>query len=200
MDNLNTGDILLFKSNSKSIISKVTHSPYTHAAIVVKDPWWSDLDKGLYVIQSLSNIPDYRDVETNNYKSGVQMEKLETVIRDREVDVRYIYGVNRDINFKRLFQTIYFRSFNKPYDRNIIDWIKVGISNLVCKSCRVRRHSNNFWCSALVGYFYTELGWLSQRTDWSNLSPGDLSKITAKKPYVLGRVVQLKIGNMYVLF
>ena len=200
MDNLNTGDILLLKSNNKSIISKVTHSPYTHAAIVVKDPWWSDLEKGLYVIQSLSNIPDYKDVETNNYKSGVQMEKLETVIRDREVDVRYIYGVNRDINFKRLFQTIYFRSFNKPYDRNMFDWINVGISNLFCKSCRVRRHSNNFWCSALVGYFYTELGWLPRNTDWSNLSPADLSKITTKEPYILGRVVQLKIGNMYVLF
>ena len=153
MDNLNTGDILLFKSRNKSIISKVTHSPYTHAAIVVKDPWWCNLEKGLYCIQSLGNIPDYKDIETNTCKSGVQMEKLETVIKNREVDVRYIYGVERNNKFKKLFQRIHFRSFNKPYDNNILDWIKVGISNLFCRRCRVNRHDNNFWCSSFSWLF-----------------------------------------------
>ena len=200
MDQLDTGDILLFKGSPKSIISKVTDSPYTHAAIVVKDPWWGNLKKGLYVIQSLDSKPDYKDVETNTYRSGVQMEKLKVAIGDRDVDIRHIFGVKRNNKFKKLFKRIHMDTFLKPYDKKCIDWFTVGVSNLFCKNCKVLRHSNNFWCSALVGYFYTKLGWLPSYTDWSNLSPGDLANIRTNPPFMLGRITPLKVGKMYTLF
>ena len=57
IDNLNTGDIILCHSSGPGggndngldgVIEFFTHSPWEHAAIVIKDPWWLD-EKGLYV-------------------------------------------------------------------------------------------------------------------------------------------------------
>ena len=35
--------------------------------------------------------------------------------------------------------------------------------------------TDRFWCSALVGYFWVQLGFLPETTDWSTLRPSDLS-------------------------
>ena len=53
MNILDTGDIILFKSKEPNIITTLTHSYYTHAGIVVKDPWWDSIKPGLYIIQSI---------------------------------------------------------------------------------------------------------------------------------------------------
>ncbi len=189
MNKLNTGDILIFKKYGKSIISKITDSPYTHAAIVVKDPWWDNLKKGLYVIQSISYYE--KDVEQNKFKKGVQMEYLNDVIKGRKVDVRYLSNIERDDTFKKNFKKIHDLTYNKPYDSNWCDWLCTGLYNLGCKLCKNIRHKNNFWCSALVGFFYVKLNLLSKKTDWSNLSPADLSNIILLKPYELSEPVHL---------
>ena len=35
--------------------------------------------------------------------------------------------------------------------------------------------TDRFWCSALVGYIYTNCGLLNKETDWSILVPNDFS-------------------------
>ncbi len=199
MNKLNTGDIILFKKNRKSIISTITHSPYTHAAIVVKNPWWNNIDKGLYVIQSSYGIYKYKDIEQNKFISGVQMEYLDDVIKNRKVDVRYLVGINRDNLFKKKFKSIHDDTFKKPYDYSYCDWINTGLYNLGCKCFYNHKHTNDFWCSALVAYFYTKMGWIDKNTDWSNITPADLSKINTINNIILGDTVPLNYNNNYTL-
>ena len=54
----------------------------------------------------------------------------------------------------------------------------------------VKRHTNRFWCSALVAFIYTELGLIDSNTDWSNMAPSDLAnnKFEVFKPSVLRSV------------
>ncbi len=199
MNNLDTGDILLFKKNHSSIISKITHSPYTHAAIVVKNPWWNNINKGLYAIQSSNGIYKYKDIEQHKYKSGVQIEYLNDIIKNRKVDVRHIVGINRNKLFKKKFKKIHDETYNKPYDNSYFDWICTGLYNLGCKCFYNHKHSDNFWCSALVAYFYTKMEWIDKNTDWSNISPADLSKINTIGKVTLGDPVPLNYNNKYTM-
>lgn len=199
MNKLNTGDILLFKKNHDSIISTITHSPYTHAAIVVKNPWWDNIDKGLYIIQSSNGVYKYKDIEQHKYVSGVQMEHLDNVIKNRKVDVRYLVGINRNKLFKKKFKLIHDETYKKPYDNSYWNWICTGLYNLGCTCFYNHKHSNNFWCSALVAYFYTKMGWFDKNTDWSNMSPADLSKINTINHFILGHIVPLNYNNNYTI-
>ena len=40
---------------------------------------------------------------------------------------------------------------------------------------KVKRHTDAFWCSALVGFVYVKLGLLPKDFDWSNWAPCDFS-------------------------
>ena len=80
---LKTGDIILFSSHSKDILSYFsslikwgTHSDYTHVAMILKDPCFLDKPlEGLYVWQSgWEGKPDPQD---NKTKLGVQITPLQ---------------------------------------------------------------------------------------------------------------------------
>lgn len=194
MDLLDTGDIILFKSKKPNIITKLTHSPYSHVGIIVKDPWWDSINPGLYIIQSIQNVGKYMDVEQGKKMSGVQIDNLSDVIKNRSVDAIHIYGFNRDDKFKNNFLKIHLMTINKPYDNNICDWISIALFSLGCKCFKTYKHDDNFWCSALVGYFYVQLGFLPETTDWSNLTPGDISKIMVLEPYKLSKIIHLQFS------
>jgi hypothetical protein len=57
--------------------------------------------------------------------------------------------------------------------------------------CFAPRHRNTFWCSALVSYIYTELGLLESSTDWSTISPADLSTMDIPR---LGAIEQISFS------
>ena len=108
IDNLNTGDILLF-SNNKTLFERAiqffTHSLYTHVAMVVKDPPGFP---GLHIIESSREpMPD----EINNRKVfGVQMQPLEAALKTNgeNVVVRKLM-INRKVkqNFtKKVFDIV----------------------------------------------------------------------------------------------
>ena len=62
--------------------------------------------------------------------------------------------------------------YDKPYDCLPKDWIAALFHETNGTDARTTKH---FWCSALVGYIYTQLGLLSENTDWSILRPSDFS-------------------------
>ena len=62
-----------------------------------------------------------------------------------------------------------------------------------CTKEMVQRHLDTFWCSALVGYIYVKLGYLPQNTDWSNLSPSDISAIKTNPDTILDNMEALEI-------
>ena len=178
MNNLKTGDLLLFNNTSKSgfyeyfsdMIRYGTHSNYTHIGMILKDPTFLNKNyNGLFLWESsYEGIPDISD---GKIKVGVQIVPLEEVLK-RNDDIFICRQINCDKNLfndkklKEINDVVY----NKPYDIYPLDWI-----NALLKKDKEPQKTDRFWCSALVGYIYTKVGILNENTDWSILKPCDYS-------------------------
>ncbi len=176
IDDLNTGDILLF-SNNKTLFERAiqyfTHSLYTHVAMVVKDPPGFP---GLHIIESSREpMPD----EINNRKVfGVQMQPLEAALKTNgeNVVVRKLM-INRKVkqHFTKKVFDIVKKIYAKPYDINLLDWLRAELRVLDPKLIW-EQQDHSFWCSALVAYIYVELGFLPKTLPWTLISPDEWSK------------------------
>ena len=193
IDTLNTGDILLFTSSDHWydwVVKKFTFSPYSHSAMVLKDPTYikSDLS-GTYLIQSDSSVKE--DVEDHKHKFGVQIVPIDDIFNSG-YDIVYVRRLNTERNeeFNKKLQEIHKTVHNVPYDLNLFNWWTAGMYHLGLSKEMVKRHTNRFWCSALVAFIYTELGLIDSNTDWSNMAPSDLanSKFEVFKPSLLRNI------------
>ena len=196
---LNTGDLILCHSQVTGkldpgidgVIEEFTHSPYEHAAIVIKNPPWLD-EGGLYVLQSGSGPNSYKDVMNGNL-CGVTLNHFDDFIRNREfVCIRSISGVEwNDANWDK-FKVAFDEAHGKPYDKNWCHWMCTGIGSfLYCRclsSICLKRETKEFWCSALVAFMYVKMGWLPENLDWSDKTPEDLSEIELVYPAKLGLI------------
>jgi hypothetical protein len=153
-----------------------THSNYSHVAMVIRDPTFTDPPlKGLYIWESgWEGKPDPQDGKT---KLGVQITPFNEVLANfqgSKIIVRKMqYG--DDSNPDSVFSTGKLRSIHvvvhdKPYDIFPRDWIDA----LFHRDPEPQKTSR-FWCSALVGYIYTQCGVLKGDTDWSVMTPADFS-------------------------
>ncbi len=185
MDNLETGDLLLFNSHHSglfsfftSLIKWGTHSNYSHIGIVLKDPKFINPSlKGLYLWESSYNgEPDPQD---GKIKLGVQITPLYEIINYykknggsifvRKINSTSDIPINEIFNDKILID-IHNKVYDKPYDIVPTDWIGAFLKYDI-----EPQKTNRFWCSALVGYIYTRVGILNKNTDWSILTPNDFS-------------------------
>ena len=185
MDNLETGDLLLFNSHHSglfsfftSLIKWGTHSNYSHIGIVLKDPKFINPSlKGLYLWESSYNgEPDPQD---GKIKLGVQITPLYEIINYykknggsifvRKINSTSDIPINEIFNDKILID-IHNKVYDKPYDIVPTDWIEGFLKYDI-----EPQKTNRFWCSALVGYIYTRVGILNKNTDWSILTPNDFS-------------------------
>jgi hypothetical protein len=82
-----------------------------------------------------------------------------------------------ELDYKKLAE-IYKITYDKPYDYNIVDWILAWFKKDITP-----QKTDRFWCSALLGYIYTELGLLPKDTDWSILTPSDFSTENPDFPF-----------------
>ena len=177
MNELKTGDIILFDYEGHSIISSLlkrfTKSNFTHVGMILKDPKFIHPSlKGLYVWES--GKEDNPDPQDNKKKIGVQITPF-IEIYDKykntgsKIYIRKIKDNNifTDENLKKIHGIVY----DKPYDIVPLDWIEGYLQ----KDLNPQK-TNRFWCSALIGYIYTQLGILNPDTDWSILRPCDFSQ------------------------
>jgi len=177
-DSLHTGDILLFTSSDHWydwVVRKFTSSPYSHSAMVLRDPTCVDPAlKGLYLIQSDSSNKE--DVQDHKHKFGVQIIPFNDIFTSG-YDVVYVMRLttNRDHSFDEKLKEACTAVHDAPYDLNLFNWWTCGMYHLGLSKTTVKRHTNRFWCSALVGYMYNLLGLVSDKVDWSNLAPVDLT-------------------------
>lgn len=184
---LKTGDIILFSSHSKDMLSYFsslikwgTHSDYTHVAMILKDPCFLDNPlEGLYVWQSgWEGKPDPQD---NKTKLGVQITPLQEILNDYKNGGVFVRKINLDaknIFNDKILKEIHKNVYDKPYDIILSDWIK----GLIQKN-NTPQITSRFWCSALVGYIYTKVGILDENTDWTILRPCDFSLSAEKLNY-----------------
>ena len=69
-----------------------------------------------------------------------------------------------------MLQKIHSEVFLKPYDMCLSDWLLATLRLDISP-----QKTDRFWCSAFVGYIFTQLGWFDENTDWSIIRPCDLS-------------------------
>lgn len=203
IDRLQTGDIVMCHGGKgDSLIDKsieyFTHSPWEHAAMIIRDPWWiSDkLEDGIYVFQSGSGPNSYSDV-INGSNSGVTLNRLDDFLVNREgVYIRTLNNFELDGGKKFLFRAAFETAHGKPYDKKPEHWTAACIGSFFRCPCISRsmlpREKNEFWCSALVSFMYTKMEWVPSNTDWSCKTPNDLMSIKLKEPYTLSDVWKLK--------
>ena len=190
-NDLQTGDLLFFHGVGTAFdnaIETVTRSPYPHVAMIVRNPPWME-EEGIYVIQSLFQCPNYDAVEQHEHKTGVQLNRLNDV-RGERIDVRVLTTL-RDDNFRTALANAHAKVHNVGYDYNPLNWLRATLHALGLP-CMAPRHHTSFWCSALVAYLYVQWGILPSRTDWSTMSPSDMSTVQVE---ALGPLVSLKWGN-----
>lgn len=178
--NISDLDIILFKGNS--IISKMIEffgeSKYSHVGIVLKNPRWlkPELEDGLYLFESsYNNIPDSED---HTIKIGVQLHRLEDIVKDcpkESVLIRHVH-CTRDESFYKKLIDIHNQTYNKPYDLNIFDWIaaKYNLDHVIHPNMEYKQ-TKEFWCSAFVSYVFCELGLIQEDINWSIIAPRDFS-------------------------
>lgn len=180
MENLKTGDLLLFNYKAgglfggfTSMIKWGTHSNYSHTALVLRDPTFLHPNlKGLYVWESSwENDPDPQD---GKRKLGVQITPIGEIFNEYKKTNSHIYyrSIETDKNLftdeklKKVHDVVY----KKPYDIVPLDWVEAFF-----QKDHAPQKTSRFWCSALVGYIYTQCGVLKSQTDWSIMRPVDLS-------------------------
>ena len=178
-----TGDILLFTHQPDystvlnsiiSLMSKtiqwITNSKYSHAAIIVKDPSFTDPPlKGLYILES--NCEDFKESENAQYKVGVELSSLDTILKEYKGQIYWRkLECTRDDEFRENIKEVHSTVHNRLYDFILTDWLKAAVHLYKGKTQRIK----TFWCSALVSYVYVQLGFLDKKTPWSLISPEQL--------------------------
>ena len=180
---LNTGDILLFKEQNDfsncykavfscvtSCIEFLTKSEYAHCAMIIKDPNFPNFKKkGLFIFQS--SFETFTDAEDNKYKFGVELEEFDKVIssaKDNEIIYVRKLKCERNKEFYELLAKVHETTYNKPYDFYPKDLIETIIQK---KTNTNFQNTNRFICSALLAFTYVKLGFLPSTTQWTIATP-----------------------------
>jgi hypothetical protein len=180
---LNTGDIILFKESNNfkncynavfscitSGIEFLTKSKYAHCAMIIRDPDFENFKKkGLFIFQS--SFEEFPDAEDNKYKFGVELEEFDKVIDSaKENEVIYVRRLicDRNPEFYNILAKIHNDTYNKPYDFAPRDLIEAIRQKKTDYNYQIKKR---FICSALLAYSYVEWKFLSEGTQWTISTP-----------------------------
>lgn len=182
-DELNTGDILLFHHENDcktcyncvfscftGLIEACTESKYSHVAIVIRDPQFTNPPmKGLYVLES--SFEDFPDAEDHRYKFGVELEEFDKVIASaaphETIYWRKLVCVRDALFYEKLAET-HKMVYDKPYDIYPKDWIDALFHKKNASNGHV---TSRFFCSALVAFVYYQWGFLPYSVEWTLVTP-----------------------------
>jgi hypothetical protein len=176
-----SGDLLLFSDTTflfSRIIETFTGTPFSHVAMVLRDPILEGVKHlGLYIFES-TGMSDIPDVENGMFKLGVQIRPLEKVLSEYNGRVwwRQLRTVRDDAFYNKLYNA-HSKVHGVKYDLDPRDWFRVlfdiDIGNV--------RKTNEMYCSALVGFVYNELELFTQNdVEWTLVRPCDYSSTYSK--------------------
>jgi hypothetical protein len=178
MKQLQTGDILLCRGNGwiSHLLEYVGKSKYSHVGMLLYNPTYlcETLTDGWYVWDaSYSYTPE---AEAHTKRFGVQIHSLRDIMAlyPNQLYVRRCKAP-RDDEFEKKLADIHKEVHAKPYDVHITDWIaaKLNMDNPFSVSI-LWKHTDRFWCSALLCYIMVQLGWVSD-VNWSLVAPREFS-------------------------
>ena len=188
-EDLRTGDLVLVRERPALprhwllgvldwLIETVTHSPYSHVGMVLRDPPFVE-KQGLYVWESgWEGTPDPQD---ERVKFGVQITKWDTFVAHNRGNIFIRTRLPGDPIRLHDLVRVHAQVYMKPYDANPLDWLGAAV-----------RHDDEpqkldrFWCSALVAYILVQCGTLAADVDWSLVRPADLSSSSTELQWLHG--------------
>lgn len=176
LDTCKTGDILLFSTTKwySKLIEFFTHSPYSHIGIVLRSPTYIHPSlTGLYLFES--GYEKDPSPEDGKVKYGVQISDLSKILEE------YQSGKNGKLYYRKLhcerneefethLQKAHSLSYDKPYDFDVVDWVKAEFNIHCGNECK----TSTFWCSAFVSFVYYQLRFL-EKLDWTIVKPSQFS-------------------------
>lgn len=200
LNDLRTGDILLFDENPKGCLWKLldgciklcTNSKYSHSALVLKDPEWLGL-KGLYVWES-TGFTHLKDSVDHVEKFGVQIQDISEYTKLYNGKIKIYARCGTEKSRKQLtngiLKKLYDSTHDTPYDSMPLDWLEAMLK------IGPHERTDMFWCSAFVSYILTKTEIMNKNTNWSMQSPQDLSfksdSISWEIPYSNDKLLNLK--------
>ncbi len=199
---LKTGDLLLCRAGNKeswptswfaNLIKFFTQSPYSHAAMIVDTPRFTDvaLEAGLYVWESSGGDPTVTDPQDGLHKFGVRLTPLAEFLEEYKAQAGTVWVRTLDSGRERLTKdvllSVHRTVYAKPYDVRPDDWLKALFPHAL--SSIAPQSTDRFWCSSLVGYVYVAAGLLKPSTVWSLLSPADFAGATQTVSLTEGTVL-----------
>ena len=137
-------------------------------------------------ITDLSKIIDFNFNDNFNDKNTKHTQNIKDI-----KNIKKKYGYHGEVYFRRLYGNtltenelqrriidIHNVVHNKSYDFELLDFlIATKESNIVNKKKKFinSKKTTKFYCSALVGYIYTQLGIISKDTNWTRCEPAFFS-------------------------
>lgn len=174
-----TGDIILFSNNyslwdittwSSFIVEYFSNSKYSHIGMILKDPTW--LNKKLTGIYLWESVPDNTiDPQDNKKKLGVKLTPIAEIFKSKteKLFLRKLINKQNKLN-PEVLHKIHESVYDKPYDLNIIDWIDVYYKIQLNKPTIDR-----FFCSAFIGFIYSQSNIINKNINWDLLKPSDFA-------------------------
>lgn len=182
---LETGDLILASDTTfwfSRIVEWYTGSQWSHIGVVLRDPVYIDPSlHGLYLLES--GYETYSDAEDHVRKLGVQITNLEQFINQYQGKLVYrklctaLPKEDIDNKLSEIHQIIH----GRPYDLDLADLFSVKLevekekpppnSALAGWLQPNHRKTDRFYCSALVGFIYTMLGFLPHDLEWTECEP-----------------------------
>lgn len=188
LENLQTGDLLLFGGSSfwfSKLVRVFSKSQWSHIGMILRDPTYIDPAlTGLYLWES--GEEDYTDAEDHIKKFGVQINDFTTLLKegyDGYICYRKLHTDMPKSELENKIKTIHEAVHNKPYDVHLFDFLEASskVSDVEKIDTPVsrpwswfkvnHRHNDRYFCSALAGFIYTELGLLPPQTNWTECTP-----------------------------
>jgi len=179
MDDLKTGDIILFNEHPYNgwlacvdwAIRCWTRSRYSHVGMIVVDPPWTK--KGTYIWDSSKHV--HKDPEDGKIKYGIALVKLRDYVEYSGGKQRLYKRSPKNLKTYDKFtdealMKIHDKVYGCHYDTMVGHWLAAMVHILI------PRTDKTFWCSAFVSYALTTVGILDADTDWTIVSPVDLSE------------------------
>ncbi len=192
MEDLKTGDLVLFQGHYmfSRFVQCCTQSKYSHCGIILKDPTFTfDPMEGIYLWECGGG--EFKDVEDNTLKLGVQIISMQEVLDkyDGDIYVRQLMCPEDKRPDEKRLEKIYNTIKNIDYNTSIVDWAE----SLFRKNFAASKNSTMI-CSSFASYVYTKCGVLSKLDDWSICRPSDLAedKVRFNEHYYFDDIAVLK--------
>ena len=191
---LQTGDILLCSGTDciSRAIEYFTGSKISHVAMVLRNPHYINKSLNEFCVLQ-STITRNLDLDDKIKKSGVQIISLDELLSEyKTIYVRRLL-INKNREFYDNIKDIYFSVKNKPYDTNLLDWLKADLNIHSGNETK----DNSFWCSALLTYIYIKLKLLYKYTNWTTVKPSQFSSNDKNKLIFINCIIENDILLKY---